>query len=104
MRKIVIAVAVCLACLAIVLPVVGTGNPSNVVPTSQPSVYQADGAPMPPPIPPWYVQENTNLVADGAPMPPPIPPWNASEPTLLADGAPMPPPIPPWNAVLAAAV
>ncbi len=37
-----------------------------------------------------------SIQADGSPLPPPIPPLNADSPlVLLADGSPLPPPIPP---------
>jgi hypothetical protein len=78
MKKIVLALAVALTCVTILLPVVGSCNHSNATPATQPALYQADGWPMPPPIPPGgNVASDTNadslLVADGWPMPPAIP-------------------------------
>ena len=101
MKKLALAVAGLLACLTILLPVVGSCNHSNAIPGSEPALYRADGWPMPPPIPPYNGLTNTDplLVADGWPMPPPIPPYNGlsnSDPLLIADGWPMPPPIPPY--------
>jgi len=106
MKKIAAAVLVALTCLTILLPVVGACNHSNIIPASSPVVYQADGWPMPPPIPPYNLGTSSGtdpiLVADGWPMPPPIPPYNlaaggGTDPLLVADGWPMPPPIPPYN-------
>jgi hypothetical protein len=105
MKKITAAVLVSLTCLTILLPVVGSCNHSNIIPASNPVLYQADGWPMPPPIPPYSLATGGTerlLVADGWPMPPPIPPYNlgasgSSDPLLVADGWPMPPPIPPYE-------
>jgi len=77
MQKIAIASAAFLACLAIVLPVIGIVNHS--LSTPQPVVQQADGNPLPPPLPPWMATPvEPTLLADGNPLPPPLPPWNAS--------------------------
>jgi len=74
MEKIAIALTAFLACLAIVLPVIGTVNHS--LSTLQPAVEQADGNPLPAPILPWTATPaDPTLVADGNPLPPPIPPW-----------------------------
>lgn len=78
MKQIVFALAVALTCVTILLPVIGSCNHSNAIPATQPALYQADGWPMPPPIPPGGTVAidsfNSSLVADGWPMPPPIPP------------------------------
>ena len=77
MKKLALAVTASLICLAILLPVIGSFNHLIIIPASHADVYRADGAPMPPPIPPGLVTNsdvNSQLVADGAPMPPPIPP------------------------------
>ena len=79
MKKIAIALAAFLACLAIVLPVISTVNHS--LSTLQPAVQQVDGNPLPPPIPPWAATPaEPTLLADGNPLPPPLPPWRPSAP------------------------
>jgi len=68
-----------------------------------PAILQADGDPLPPPIPPSEGSVGpAYLQADGDPLPPPIPPANGSAvtPYLVADGDPLPPPIPPTGTVL----
>jgi len=98
LKKLAIASLVSLVCLTILLPVIRSVNHSTVMPVVVPGVYQVDGNPMPPPLPPWRLYDGSPLVADGNPMPPPLPPWNVSDgSTLVADGNPMPPPLPPWN-------
>jgi len=81
MKKLAAVVLVSLTCLTILLPVVGSCNHSNIIPAS-PALYQADGWPMPPPIPPYNLATgdttDSQLIADGWPMPPPIPPYNVS--------------------------
>jgi len=105
MKKIVLAAAVAVTCFAILLPVISSVNLLVTIPASQPALYRADGAPMPPPIPHSIglvtdSSSDSSLVADGAPMPPPIPHSiglvtdSSSDSSLVADGAPMPPPIP----------
>jgi len=97
LKKLTIALLASLTCVVILLPVIRTVNHSTVMPQAAPAVYQADGAPVPPPIP-WNSQDKSTLVADGAPVPPPIP-WNSHDgSTLIADGAPVPPPIP-WDVI-----
>jgi hypothetical protein len=104
MKRIVLAAAVAVACFAILLPVISSVNPLVTTSPSQPAVYRADGAPMPPPIPHSnsFIADSSAdsvLAADGAPMPPPIPHSNSfiadssADSVLTADGAPMPPPI-----------
>src|ERR1700676_897340 len=78
MKKIVLAAAVAVTCFAILLPVISSVNLLVTIPASQPALYRADGAPMPPPIP-----HSIGLVTD-----------SSSDSSLVADGAPMPPPIP----------
>jgi hypothetical protein len=76
MKKIVLAAAVAVTCLAILLPVICSVNQFVTTPDSLPFLYRADGAPMPPPIPHSSITNSSgggSLVADGAPMPPPIP-------------------------------
>jgi len=88
MKKVLSAVAISLAVLAMLLPVM---NPVNLSISNVPNkgqVLLADGGPNPlPPLPPARV-----LVADGGPNPlPPIP----NGQVLIADGGPNPlPPIP----------
>ncbi len=75
MKKIVLAVAVSVLAISMVLPIVRSVNVSaGKLVTIHQTLY-ADGAPLPPPIPPKPPSANANtLVADGAPLPPPIPP------------------------------
>ena len=88
MKRIVLTAAVLLICLTILLPVVGSGNHSIIIPASDPTLYQTDGWPMPPPIGPHSQLSNglstdSLLVADGWPMPPPIGP-HQSDSLLVA--------------------
>ena len=51
MKKFGLAAALSLTCLAIVLPLIGLFNHSNVIPDRP--VHSADGGPPPLPVPPW---------------------------------------------------
>lgn len=59
MKRIAIASAVSLVCLAILPQVIGFVNHSSSTP--RPAIQQADGGPMPPPTPPW--QASASLAA-----------------------------------------
>jgi len=51
MKRFGLAVALSLTCLAILLPLIGSFNHSNVIPNRP--IYIADGNPPPFPVPPW---------------------------------------------------
>jgi hypothetical protein len=94
MKKTAVLAGISFLGLLIVLPVTCFVNHSACNPIFNNHALQADGAPMPAPIP----HTKISIIADGAPMPAPIPHptiKNAiSSSFLIADGAPMPAPIP----------
>jgi hypothetical protein len=69
----------CLVFLALAALIV---TPAGAIVNFNDQVNVAEGAPIPPPVPPVMVNE-------GAPIPPPVPP------VMVAEGAPIPPPVPP---------
>ena len=69
----------CLVFLAIAVLIV---TPASAIVNFNNQANVAEGAPIPPPLPPV-------MVAEGAPIPPPLPP------VMIAEGAPIPPPVPP---------
>jgi len=69
MKKFAVAAAILSCALLIVLPVTYSVNHSAYNPASSQSLQQADGSPMPAPIP----HPGISIVADGSPMPAPIP-------------------------------
>jgi len=97
LKKTTLIMAVSVLTILMVLPVIGSVNTLAGKPTMIDRTLRADGAPLPPPIPPQSsLMDAKTLVADGAPLPPPIPPQPSGS-TLMADGAPLPPPIPPQS-------
>lgn len=92
MKKL-LAVCSLLAAFILGFAVTRVNAPATLPAGSDPSI-QADGSPLPPPIPPE--KAGSALRADGSPLPPPIPPLRLDVFSfLLADGSPLPPPIPP---------
>jgi len=93
MKKYTVVAAISFFALLIVLPVTCSVNHSAYNPAVGQRIQQADGSPMPAPIPHTAVLSQS-LVADGSPMPAPIPHTAVSSQSLVADGSPMPAPIP----------
>ncbi len=103
MKKTTLVMTVSVLTILMVLPVIGSVNTLAGKPTMIDRTLRADGAPLPPPIPPQSsLMDAETLVADGAPLPPPIPPQSSlmDAKTLVADGAPLPPPIPPQSSLM----
>jgi hypothetical protein len=97
-KKLVISSGLAAAAVLMLLPVTRPVNAAIGNVRTNGTHLQADGDPLPPPIPPSKVSVGgAYLQADGDPLPPPIPPANGTSvtPYFLADGDPLPPPIPP---------
>jgi hypothetical protein len=103
MKKYALPVGISFFALLIVLPVTRSVNHAAYNPALSQQPLQADGAPLPAPIPHTAIL-NSPLMADGAPLPAPIPHTTInsapSASTLVADGAPLPAPIPHENGLL----
>ena len=98
MKKTALVLALCALTLIIVLPIITSVNNSAGSSIRIDRNQQADGWPLPPPVPPTSTSARPNtLVADGWPLPPPFPPTSTSATanSLVADGWPLPPPFPP---------
>jgi hypothetical protein len=102
MKKYALLAGISFFALLIVLPVTCSVNHAAYNPALSLQTLQADGAPLPAPIPHTAISSST-LTADGAPLPAPIPHTtingapSSSTLTLIADGAPLPAPIPHGN-------
>jgi len=97
MKKYALPVGIPFFALLIVLPVTCSVNHAAYNPALNQQTLQADGAPLPAPIPHTAISSSL-LIADGAPLPAPIPHTTidsaSSASSLVADGAPLPAPIP----------
>ena len=97
MKKYALLAGISFFALLIVLPVTRSVNQTTYNPALNQQTLQADGAPLPAPIPHTAIS-STPLIADGAPLPAPIPHTTINgASTLIADGAPLPAPIPHGN-------
>ena len=103
MKKLVISSGLAAAAVLMLLPVTRPVNVAIGNVRTNGIHLQADGDPLPPPVPPAAATATApTLQADGDPLPPPIPPANGTSVThyFLADGNPLPPPIPPTETAL----
>jgi hypothetical protein len=74
MKKTAVVFGISLLALLIVLPVVSTVKQVTTYPSLNSPGLQADGSPLPAPIPkPHALDSDSWLVADGSPLPAPIP-------------------------------
>ena len=72
-------------------------NAPSVLPAGSGPSIQADGSPLPTPVPRLDVTPGDSaLLADGSPLPTPVPRLDVTQgdSVLLADGSPLPTPIP----------
>lgn len=68
-------------------------NVPATLPAASDSPIQADGSPLPLPVP--HMAGSPTLSADGSPLPLPVPHRMQNDgPTLVADGSPLPLPVP----------
>src|SRR6266581_2542640 len=93
LKKTTLVMTVSILTILMVLPVIGSVNTLAGKPTMIDRTLRADGAPLPPPIPPQSSSMEANvLVADGGPLPPfPPQPSSMEVNVLVADGGPLPP-------------
>jgi hypothetical protein len=101
-KKLIYSTGLAAAAMLMLLPVVRSVNVAVGNARMMGAHLQADGDPLPPPIPPGTaLPGGTYFEADGDPLPPPIPPADQTSVAayLLADGDPLPPPIPPGVAL-----
>jgi hypothetical protein len=100
MKKYALLAGISFFALLIVLPVTCSVNHAAYNPALSQQTLQADGAPLPAPIP-HTATSSSPLIADGAPLPAPIPHTAINSApaasSLVADGAPLPAPIPHGN-------
>jgi hypothetical protein len=102
-KKLIISSGLAVAAVLMLLPVTRPVNAAVGNVRTNGAYLQADGDPLPPPIPPSKGSVGgAYLQADGDPLPPPIPPANGTSvtPYFLSDGDPLPPPIPPTGTAL----
>ncbi len=68
-------------------------NAPATLPAGSDNSIQADGSPLPLPVP--HRENSSTLSADGSPLPLPVPHVNQNgDPALVADGSPLPLPVP----------
>jgi hypothetical protein len=72
MKKVALLLAIVVAAMLILLPVNGRVNGTHEISVLDKVSLQADGGPLPSPIPPPH--SVSTLTADGGPLPSPIPP------------------------------